>query len=367
MSIIPPANFYLGAPTNINGVSIYRSIEPVSINGAGNIGITSDEGEVISSITSTIPGSSPTSSTVPTTEAVMAYMGGGSGIPVPLILTGNMALQLYLVNPSSGIMYFGQGLSVATITNSVGDLQINSAGVVDITNTIDSTAPTTGALQSSGGLGVTKKIFSGDSVHVISAATKQIDLTNVVSSDQGGMGVNIAGDLELTSDSGTVTVDEYFELKNGAATAQLYLDGSGNLNITPTNNIVNKKTPYYLAYPICYEMQVTTTFTSTGAAALAMEINLTRHGSMIFAQFQAASGTTTSADYLYGIGAIPATWRPLTETEMYISGGASTTDQPFRVYIASNGDFKLSYRAGSVLSNGISVRIFKSCCRWQLD
>lgn len=368
MAIIPPASFYLGAPTNTDGVSIYRAIHPIAISGSGNIGILSDDGTVISSITSTIPGTVTTSLSIPTTEALIAYVGGGSGISVPLSLTGAVPYQLYLNHSAGGNFYIGHSGTNAELLVVTGNLRLQGANALEVLATTDATSPTTGSIITQGGISAQKKLFSGDSVNVDSNAANQIGLTHTTSTNQAGIGVDSTGDLMLTSDSGQITMDESIKMNNGTHIAYVYLDPSGNLNLDTVTKVVNKKPPYYLTNPIIYEETTTVNYISTGCISKSIALELVRYRNIVYCKNSSFSlAPCTATGIIEGAAAVPVGWRPIEDHYLMTYGKYSGTVQPFRFLINSSGDVNISYRTGLDFTSGVNLELYVSTCFWYLN
>jgi hypothetical protein len=240
MAIVPPADFYTGAPTNIDGISIYSSVRPVVIDGGGIIKLKNSNGQVVKQITTIIPGTVNPTLTVPTTAAVIAFGGGGGFIPVPLNLVG--VYPQFSVSDGTSVSSFGDSnvANYLRINTNNDILQLESNNHVYIPMTENATSFSTGALQCDGGA-----CFDGT---VVSKACLISDASNPVLTFQKGpvnvpIGLNASNEIYFQDRLLIEDADPQLILKNTSGdlgNLRVVTDGSSRfLTVNPAFGIYN--------------------------------------------------------------------------------------------------------------------------------
>lgn len=197
MAITPPANFYLGPTTNVDGLAFYRAVPPISFGGAGYIYLKSDEGEPILGAVNSIPSTLSGNQSIPTVEALTSYMAGFV-IPVPLTLNG--PYEQLILTEGTETLKLGHDGTVGTINSSLG------------------------------GLSTDGKLYTGDEIASISPGYHH-RMTHSTSGSTGSMALSSSGSVTLAGSGGLIRISKAMNVYDGLEEDGISYTFGGNLNI----------------------------------------------------------------------------------------------------------------------------------------
>lgn len=261
-----------------------------------------------------------------------------------------------------------------------------ASGVLTLSNTTDATSSSTGALVTSGGIGVAKSVWVANDVVVANtrayrmlnnAGTAQSILT-IDSSDNirvrgGGGSMLIAPDATATS----VTVSQGSSINttffyNMTQMLQVNSTGLAVGTAAATNGItLNNSTASYSPTVLnFYESTATVNLNFTGAWTATKTVKLNRIGNIVTAMFQTATATATAGATLTSGADIPARFRP-SQTVSYpaiaVNNGAVLTTAG-SISVSSGGVVTAfsDCSAGS-FTNGTTSGYNGTCVSWNIQ